>query len=84
MLETLPPELHVIRSYHQIKEFPHSHTLENRSSLAPNPPPLFAGAALAAGVTGTALLQPPKSSSALTLGGEDAVLNPPPPLETIL
>jgi hypothetical protein len=47
----------------------YSHTLEKRSSLVAKPLAGFARGALAAGVTGAALLQPPKSSSALTLGG---------------
>ena len=66
----------------------HSHTFENKSSLPPNPdppaPPVplagLAGAIVADGVivaTGAVeLLQPPKSSSALTFGGLD-VPNPP-------
>jgi hypothetical protein len=63
----------------------YSHTLEKRSSLVAKPPAGFARGAAAAGVTGAALLQPPKSSSALTLGGPWLFgLNPPPPPGTIL
>jgi len=36
------------------------------------------------GVTGAALLHPPKSSSAATFGTVPAVLNPPPPPGTML
>ena len=64
----------------------HSQTFENKSS-PPNPPPLAAGllccgvccgAGLAAtGLTGAALLQPPKSSSRAILGaGWEALLDP--------
>lgn len=61
----------------------HSHTLENRSSLAPKPPAEglvedCAGGLAAAGVTGAALLQLPKSSSAAIFGG--ALEMPPPPM----
>ena len=62
----------------------HSHTLENKSSLAPPKPPpppagLFCtgGGLLVAGVTGAALLQPPKSSSGATFGtGCEVLPNP--------
>lgn len=62
----------------------HSHTLENRSSPAPNPVAGFAGVIPVPGVTGAALLHPPKSSSAVTFGVAPTVLNPPPPPGTIL
>lgn len=67
----------------QMTRFLYSQTLENRSSLAPYAG--FAWVVPAPGVTGAALLQPPKSSSALTFGGTLApVLNPPLPPGTIL
>lgn len=49
----------------------YSHTFENRSSLPPNPPAGFLVCVdvFAPGVTGTALLHPPKSSSSLIFGG---------------
>ena len=66
----------------------HSHTLENKSSLAPPklpPPPagLFCtgGGLLVAGVVGAALLQPPKSSSGATFGTGCEVL--PKPLSNV-
>jgi len=65
----------------------YSQTFENRSSLVANP---VAGLALdaavpAPGVTGAALLQPPKSSSVLTFGGPTlAALKPPAPPADIL
>ena len=62
----------------------YSHTLENKSSLPPKPPPLGllllleGGAGLGrGGEIGAALLQPPKSSSAVTFGG---ACEPKPPL----
>ena len=60
----------------------HSQTFENKSSFVANP---VAGLVPAAGVAGAALLHPPKSSSALTLGGAWlAGANPPPPPGKIL
>lgn len=66
----------------------HSQTFENKSSLLPlKPPPaagllcteaLLAGGLLTAGVTGAALLHPPKSSSGATFGVDCEV--PPKPL----
>ena len=59
----------------------YSHTFENRSSPPPKPPAgllccddafddmFLAGAVGTAGVTGAALFQPPKSSSAAIFGG---------------
>lgn len=63
----------------------HSHTFENRSSLAPNPPPEgllvdCTGGLEAAGVSGAALLHPPKSpksSSTATFGAALELLPPP-------
>jgi len=64
----------------------YSQTLENKSSLAAKLPAGLAGVAPIPGVTGAALLQPPKSSSALTLGAGLLIPNPPslPPPGTIL
>lgn len=69
---------------------PHSHTLEKRSSAPPNPPAglpalevLEVVAAVGPGVTGAALVQPPKSSSAATVGvglGSAAGAPQPPPI----
>lgn len=68
-----------------LKMPPYSHTFENKSSLAANPVAGFGAAVPAPGFTGAALLQPPKSSSALTIGGPlRGVLNPPPPPGTML
>lgn len=64
--------------------FAHSHTFENKSSLAAYPVAGFAWVVPAEGVTGAALLHPPKSSSAATFGAEPPVLNPPPPPGTML
>jgi hypothetical protein len=59
---------------------PYSQTFENRSSPPENPAAGFGWTVPAPGVTGAALLHPPKSSSAVTFGGAAlAVLNPPPP-----
>lgn len=57
----------------------YSHTFENKSSLAPKPPPegLVAGGLEAAGVTGAALFHPPKSSSAAIFGGSLKLFPPP-------
>lgn len=59
----------------------YSHTFENKSSLAPKPPPDgfvddCAGGLAAAGVTGAALFHPPKSSSAVIFGGSLKLLPP--------
>ena len=91
------------RTHTRRKTACHSQTLEKRSSLPPNPPLPVVGVGLlaaavaedacveAVGVTGTALAQPPKSSSALTeavfgvlridptLGAAEAILLPPHP-----
>lgn len=66
--------------YHQTPS--HSHTFENKSSLAPKPPPedLLVDCRVgldAAGVSGAALFQPPKSSSAAIFGVCLEVLPPP-------
>lgn len=64
----------------------YSQTFENRSSLAANPPAGFEAVVVvpAPGVTGAALLHPPKSSSADTFGGAEMPdENPPPPLGTM-
>lgn len=72
------------RRQKSLKSAHYSHTFEKRSSLAANPPPDgllvdCAAGLVAAGVSGAALFQPPKSpksSSAATFGGALELLPP--------
>ena len=76
-------ERQVARTVYVVKPSIHfyCHTLENRSSLPLSPPPVLVDTVegLSAGfeTEGAALLQPPKSSSALTFGGFIDVLKLP-------
>jgi len=82
-----PPPSPLVHNSPNLLLDPHSQTFENKSSPPDeNPPAGFPAPepAFAAGVTGAALLQPPKSSSAATFGALAVVLKLPPVPGTIL